>query len=92
MVPRVGVEPTRCHHHRILNPARLPIPPPRQRGASITNCFKDAKRYLSAMLDSVVSASVSNALVSNERDDDGVIGSSVYRLHSLLMRSIVASD
>lgn len=30
MVPRVGVEPTRCHHHRILNPARLPIPPPRQ--------------------------------------------------------------
>ena len=31
MVPRVGVEPTRCHHHRILNPARLPIPPPRHR-------------------------------------------------------------
>ncbi len=30
MVPRVGLEPTRCHHHRILNPARLPIPPPGQ--------------------------------------------------------------
>jgi hypothetical protein len=29
VVPRVGLEPTRCHHHRILNPARLPIPPPR---------------------------------------------------------------
>ncbi len=32
MVPRVGLEPTRCHHHRILNPARLPIPPPRHYG------------------------------------------------------------
>lgn len=30
MVPRVGLEPTRCHHHRILSPARLPIPPSRQ--------------------------------------------------------------
>ena len=29
LVPRVGIEPTRCHHHRILNPARLPVPPPR---------------------------------------------------------------
>ena len=25
-VPVVGVEPTRCHHHRILSPSRLPIP------------------------------------------------------------------
>lgn len=30
MVPRVGLEPTQCHHHRILSPARLPIPPSRQ--------------------------------------------------------------
>ena len=26
MVPVVGVEPTRYHYHRILSPARLPIP------------------------------------------------------------------
>ena len=26
LVPVVGVEPTRCCHHWILNPARLPIP------------------------------------------------------------------
>ena len=26
MVPVVGLEPTRCHHRRILNPLRLPIP------------------------------------------------------------------
>ena len=25
MVPRVGLEPTRCRHHRILSPARLPF-------------------------------------------------------------------
>lgn len=25
-VPVVGVEPTRCHHQRILSPSRLPIP------------------------------------------------------------------
>jgi hypothetical protein len=35
MVPRAGIEPARCHHHRILNPARLPVPPPRQRAAII---------------------------------------------------------
>ena len=28
-VARVGVEPTRCHHRRILSPLRLPIPPSR---------------------------------------------------------------
>ena len=27
LVPKVGIEPTRCCHHRILNPARLPVPP-----------------------------------------------------------------
>ena len=26
LVPVVGVEPTRYHYHRILSPARLPIP------------------------------------------------------------------
>jgi hypothetical protein len=30
MVPVVGVEPTRSCPHRILSPARLPIPPHRQ--------------------------------------------------------------
>jgi S-adenosylmethionine:tRNA ribosyltransferase-isomerase len=36
LVPRAGIEPARCHHHRILNPARLPVPPPRQRSAIIS--------------------------------------------------------
>lgn len=27
MVPKVGLEPTRPHGHRILSPARLPVPP-----------------------------------------------------------------
>jgi hypothetical protein len=30
LVPVVGVEPTRSCPHRILSPARLPIPPHRQ--------------------------------------------------------------
>lgn len=29
MVPVIGVEPIRYHYHRILSPARLPIPPHR---------------------------------------------------------------
>ncbi len=29
LVPRVGIEPTRCRHHQILSLARLPVPPPR---------------------------------------------------------------
>ncbi len=28
LVGRVGLEPTRCHHRRILSPLRLPVPPP----------------------------------------------------------------
>src|SRR5690606_37440068 len=30
MVPKVGVEPTRYCYHRILSPARLPVPPLRR--------------------------------------------------------------
>ena len=30
LVGREGVEPSRCHHRRILSPQRLPIPPPPQ--------------------------------------------------------------
>jgi hypothetical protein len=30
MVPRVGIEPTLPEGNGILNPTRLPIPPPRQ--------------------------------------------------------------
>jgi hypothetical protein len=29
-VPKVGIEPTRYCYHRILSPARLPIPPLRR--------------------------------------------------------------
>lgn len=29
LVPAVGLEPTRYHYQRILNPPRLPIPPRR---------------------------------------------------------------
>ena len=29
-VPKAGIEPARCCHHWILNPARLPVPPLRQ--------------------------------------------------------------
>ena len=30
MVPEVGIEPTRAFTHRILSPARLPVPPLRR--------------------------------------------------------------
>jgi hypothetical protein len=46
MVPRVGLEPTRCHHHRILSPARLPIPPSRQGMHSITKFILNPSRAL----------------------------------------------
>ena len=39
-VPRVGLEPTLCYQNWILNPARLPIPPPRQ-GRKYTNLILD---------------------------------------------------
>ena len=35
MVPKVGVEPTLPYGNRILNPARLPIPPLRRTGESL---------------------------------------------------------
>ena len=35
LVPRVGIEPTLCCQNWILNPARLPVPPPKQAGKNI---------------------------------------------------------
>ncbi len=34
-IPEVGLEPTLCHHNRILNPTRLPISPLRQGSAAL---------------------------------------------------------
>ena len=45
MVPREGLEPSHCHQHRILSPARLPIPPPRQLWGGVII----AKKHKSAM-------------------------------------------
>ena len=35
-MPAIGIEPIRCCHHRILSPARLPVPP--RRLELIENC------------------------------------------------------
>ena len=43
MVPAVGVEPTRCCHHGILSPARLPIPSSRRNGIIVTSDPYDFK-------------------------------------------------
>jgi hypothetical protein len=40
LVPRVGLEPTRYCYHRILNPARLPVPPPRHEGQYIKALYR----------------------------------------------------
>lgn len=38
MVPAMGVEPIRCYHHGILNPARLPIPSRRHNAIILAYC------------------------------------------------------
>ena len=38
-VPEAGIEPARPCEHRILNPARLPVPPLGQNGRQIYNDF-----------------------------------------------------
>jgi hypothetical protein len=50
MVPEEGVEPTRPCGHRILSPARLPVPPLRVGNSKITRrrpTLKDAVRACS---------------------------------------------
>ncbi len=42
-MPSVGVEPTRCCHHWILSPARLPIPPQRH---VFLCCFFVSNNYI----------------------------------------------
>ena len=34
-----GLEPPRCHHHRLLRPARLPVPPHPRTEPDLTNAF-----------------------------------------------------
>ena len=38
-----GIEPSRCHHHRLLRPARLPVPPRPRVRANIDNTNLRAK-------------------------------------------------
>ena len=46
LVPPVGVEPTRYRYHRILSPARLPIPPRRRILFIIPYSKKICKRFI----------------------------------------------
>ena len=39
LVPVAGVEPARCRHHRILSPARLPIPSHRHSACVLYSIF-----------------------------------------------------
>ena len=41
MVRMRGLEPPRCHHHRLLRPARLPVPP-HPRGNSLYERLMDS--------------------------------------------------
>jgi S-adenosylmethionine:tRNA ribosyltransferase-isomerase len=49
LLPRVGLEPTRCHHHQILNLARLPVSPPRHYSNIITNHSYKNQNFFSTM-------------------------------------------
>ena len=45
MVRMRGLEPPRCHHHRLLRPARLPVPPhPQNVGSSLCECPERVSR------------------------------------------------
>jgi hypothetical protein len=44
LVPRVGLEPTRGLARWILNPLRLPIPPPRLRACNLSRLYDKGKR------------------------------------------------
>src|SRR5207249_2955935 len=46
MVRMRGLEPPRCHHHRLLRPARLPVPPhPRTEKLSRCGCSSVKQRF-----------------------------------------------
>src|ERR1043166_4012710 len=44
MVRMRGLEPPRCHHHRLLRPARLPVPPHPHAGKSLCERLKRVSR------------------------------------------------
>ena len=46
MVPKTGVEPVRYRYHRILSPARLPIPSLRHGIIYYTKKMKSVNRFL----------------------------------------------
>ena len=47
LMGREGVEPSRCHHRRILSPLRLPIPPSPRHAIFylILKCFPTVRHY-----------------------------------------------
>jgi hypothetical protein len=45
-MPQTGIEPVRCRHHRILSPARLPVPPLRHNIIQLVEWMeKDSNRF-----------------------------------------------
>ena len=50
LVPLTGIEPVRCCHRGILSPLRLPIPPQRQNGTSLSYYTDPAKSRNSTAL------------------------------------------
>src|ERR1041384_707425 len=49
MVRMRGLEPPRCHHHRLLRPARLPVPPhPRTENRLYEDDPRESRRYSDA--------------------------------------------
>jgi hypothetical protein len=57
MVPRVGVEPTRCYQRQILNLLRLPISPPRH--------FEVVRGAASIQVDSLICNMSSSHFIQN---------------------------
>src|SRR6188474_1453144 len=59
-----GLEPPRCHHHRLLRPARLPVPPHPRTDSDLTNASVECQAT-TLSIDDVSTVVSTNAAVAS---------------------------
>src|SRR4030095_10828933 len=61
-----GLEPPRCHHHRLLRPARLPVPPHPRTDFDFTNASVECQATILSV-DDITAIGSTNAPVASLR-------------------------
>ena len=88
MVRMRGLEPPRCHHHRLLRPARLPVPPHPRENSLYESCFASVKNSTRARFGQAHAQRRHN-LISTSRSAIASVCAKVSLIHQMTPAPII---